>query len=190
MPSVRLQRAFRFILEKQSEGLTLIAKLIDWPFTVLKTFAACCLIAMIVMVFGNVVLRYAFNSGITISDEMSRYCFVWLTYIGAMVAIFRGGHGQENKKKKNLLHTARTQVAERLMNLLDNMVTDHRPLDRLHLFAANHIPSAVKLAPYCTSMDSSAWLRAARYGYMFYVCLLYTSPSPRDRTRSRMPSSA
>ena len=25
---------------------------------------------------------------------------------------------------------------------------------------------------------------------MFSVCLLYTSPSPRDRTRSRMPSSA
>ena len=24
----------------------------------------------------------------------------------------------------------------------------------------------------------------------FWVCLLYTSPSPRDRTRSRMPSSA
>ena len=26
--------------------------------------------------------------------------------------------------------------------------------------------------------------------YPDYVCLLYTSPSPRDRTRSRMPSSA
>ena len=25
---------------------------------------------------------------------------------------------------------------------------------------------------------------------MYFVCLLYTSPSPRDRTRSRMPSSA
>ena len=24
----------------------------------------------------------------------------------------------------------------------------------------------------------------------WYICLLYTSPSPRDRTRSRMPSSA
>ena len=23
-----------------------------------------------------------------------------------------------------------------------------------------------------------------------YICLLYTTPSPRDRTRSRMPSSA
>ena len=28
------------------------------------------------------------------------------------------------------------------------------------------------------------------YGDQFKDCLLYTSPSPRDRTRSRMPSSA
>ena len=27
-------------------------------------------------------------------------------------------------------------------------------------------------------------------GYDAWSCLLYTSPSPRDRTRSRMPSSA
>jgi len=26
--------------------------------------------------------------------------------------------------------------------------------------------------------------------WVAYTCLLYTSPSPRDRTRSRMPSSA
>ena len=30
------------------------------------------------------------------------------------------------------------------------------------------------------------WKGSAAY----YTCLLYTSPSPRDRTRSRMPSSA
>jgi len=29
-----------------------------------------------------------------------------------------------------------------------------------------------------------------RFRHMYTVCLLYTSPSPRDRTRSRMPSSA
>ena len=28
------------------------------------------------------------------------------------------------------------------------------------------------------------------YDKQRYICLLYTSPSPRDRTRSRMPSSA
>ena len=26
--------------------------------------------------------------------------------------------------------------------------------------------------------------------FTLFICLLYTSPSPRDRTRSRMPSSA
>ncbi|MDP3193561.1 TRAP transporter small permease, partial [Rhodoferax sp.] len=36
--------------------------------------------------------RYGFNSGIDVSDEMSRYCFVWLTYIGAMVAMREKGH--------------------------------------------------------------------------------------------------
>ena len=30
----------------------------------------------------------------------------------------------------------------------------------------------------------------SRLGIMLHYCLLYTSPSPRDRTRSRMPSSA
>mgnify|MGYP002685428574 CR=1 FL=1 len=32
--------------------------------------------------------------------------------------------------------------------------------------------------------------RGIEVGADAYVCLLYTSPSPRDRTRSRMPSSA
>ena len=30
---------------------------------------------MVVMVFGNVVLRYAFNSGIVVSEELSRWLF-------------------------------------------------------------------------------------------------------------------
>ena len=28
------------------------------------------------------------------------------------------------------------------------------------------------------------------FEFITWICLLYTSPSPRDRTRSRMPSSA
>src|SRR5664280_317923 len=32
------------------------------------------------------------------------------------------------------------------------------------------------------------WVDVAMLGPESYVCLLYTSPSPRDRTRSRMPS--
>ena len=33
------------------------------------------------------------------------------------------------------------------------------------------------------------YLATEKY-YKNFICLLYTSPSPRDRTRSRMPSSA
>lgn len=44
------------------------------------------LASMAFLVFGNVVLRYAFNSGITWSEEMSRFFFIWLIFIGAIGA--------------------------------------------------------------------------------------------------------
>jgi TRAP-type C4-dicarboxylate transport system permease small subunit len=47
---------------------------------------------MVVLVFGNVVLRYAFNSGITVSEEVSRWLFVWLTFLGAVSALKDHGH--------------------------------------------------------------------------------------------------
>ena len=50
------------------------------------------LAAMVLLVFGNVVLRYAFNSGITVSEEVSRWLFVWLTFLGATVALKEHGH--------------------------------------------------------------------------------------------------
>lgn len=65
---------------------------IHWFFKSLELLIVLCMLAMVTMVFGNVVLRYVFNTGITISDEMSRYCFIWLTYIGAMVAMREKGH--------------------------------------------------------------------------------------------------
>ena len=67
-------------------------KAIDLFFKFLEFLVVACMVAMVIMVFGNVVLRYGFNSGITVSDEMSRYCFIWLTYIGAMVAMRDGAH--------------------------------------------------------------------------------------------------
>ena len=38
--------------------------------------------------------------------------------------------------------------------------------------------------------DVAAGLYVVAVLVLYMVCLLYTSPSPRDRTRSRMPSSA
>jgi TRAP-type C4-dicarboxylate transport system permease small subunit len=53
---------------------------------------AACLAAMVVLVFGNVVLRYGFNSGIAVSEELSRWLFVWLTFMGAVIGLREHAH--------------------------------------------------------------------------------------------------
>ncbi len=70
----------------------MMKKLFDGLFVVLKLFAAFCLVAMIIMVFGNVVLRYAFNSGITVSEELSSWGLTWMTYTAGLVALRDHGH--------------------------------------------------------------------------------------------------
>src|SRR4029077_8317722 len=36
--------------------------------------------------------RYVFNSGITVSEELSRWLMVWLTFLGAIVALRQPAH--------------------------------------------------------------------------------------------------
>jgi TRAP-type C4-dicarboxylate transport system permease small subunit len=74
------------------DRLESMQKAIDLFFKLLELLVVLALVAMVFMVFGNVVLRYGFNSGILISEEMSRYFFIWLTYIGAMIAMRERGH--------------------------------------------------------------------------------------------------
>jgi TRAP-type C4-dicarboxylate transport system permease small subunit len=61
-------------------------------FRLLEVVLVGLLLGMVVMVFGNVVLRYGFNSGLTVSEELSRYFFVWLTFIGAVVTFRENSH--------------------------------------------------------------------------------------------------
>lgn len=47
---------------------------------------------MVILVFGNVVLRYGFNSGLVFSEEVSRFVFMWLTLLGALLAMHHRAH--------------------------------------------------------------------------------------------------
>ncbi|NQD81224.1 TRAP transporter small permease, partial [Pseudomonas sp. CrR14] len=47
-----------------------MTRIVDLYFKLLKLLIVLCMVAMIVLVFGNVVLRYAFNSGISVSEEL------------------------------------------------------------------------------------------------------------------------
>ena len=70
----------------------MIAKLIDGYCRLLSGAIVALMVAMVVLVFGNVVLRYALNSGITMSEELSRWFFVWLTFLGAVVGLREHAH--------------------------------------------------------------------------------------------------
>lgn len=65
---------------------------IDAYFQALRWLVGLLLAGMVVLVFGNVVLRYAFGSGITVTDEAARWFFVWLVFLGAIVGLKEHAH--------------------------------------------------------------------------------------------------
>jgi len=69
-----------------------MGKLLDGYCRLLKVLMAASLAVMVVLVFGNVVLRYGFNSGIPVSEELSRWIFLWMTFFGATVALRERSH--------------------------------------------------------------------------------------------------
>ena len=70
----------------------MLENLIDGYCKFIGYLIAAMLAVMVVLVFGNVFMRYAFNSGFTVSEELSRWLFVWMTFLGAVVALRSNGH--------------------------------------------------------------------------------------------------
>lgn len=72
--------------------MQIVDRCIDSVCRMLNFAIAALLAVMVILVFGNVVARYGFNSGITISEELSRWMFIWMTFLGAVVALRERGH--------------------------------------------------------------------------------------------------
>jgi TRAP-type transport system small permease protein len=62
-----------------------LERLVEW-------LMAVALAIMVALVFGNVVLRYGFNSGIAWAEEIARLMFVWLIFLGAILALRQHAH--------------------------------------------------------------------------------------------------
>ncbi|MEO6294082.1 MAG: TRAP transporter small permease [Burkholderiaceae bacterium] len=67
-------------------------KLINHYCQLIGYLIAALMAVMVALVFGNVFMRYALNSGFTLSEELSRWLFVWMTFLGAVVALRENGH--------------------------------------------------------------------------------------------------
>lgn len=63
----------------------LVTKVIEWLLVILLGL-------MVLLVFGNVVLRYGFNSGLVFSEEVARFIFMWLTLLGALLTMAHRAH--------------------------------------------------------------------------------------------------
>ncbi|MBB6559262.1 TRAP-type C4-dicarboxylate transport system permease small subunit [Acidovorax soli] len=70
----------------------MLDRFIDRYVRAINLLIALALAVMVVLVFGNVVLRYVFNSGITVSEELSRWLFIWITFLGAVAALRENAH--------------------------------------------------------------------------------------------------
>lgn len=76
-------------------------------FKVFDVLVAVGMAVMSLLVFANVVLRYGFDSGITVSVELSRLLFVWIIFLGSAVALAKGAHLSVNTLVSRLPRRAR-----------------------------------------------------------------------------------
>ncbi len=66
-----------------------IVQVMDWiGYLLLVVFS----IIMVVATFLQVIFRYFFNHPLFWSEELSRYCFVWIVFVGAAIALKHGAH--------------------------------------------------------------------------------------------------
>ena len=72
------------VLKKVNDVIMAIIKVVLIVFGTVMT----CLVIM------NVILRYVFNSGLSWSEEASRFLFIWVTFLGAILANDAGLHGE------------------------------------------------------------------------------------------------
>jgi TRAP-type transport system small permease protein len=136
-----------------------------WYFKALEVVLVLCLAAMCVMVFGNVVLRHFFNSGINVSEELSRFMFIWMTFIGATLAMRDGGHLGMDMVVRSL--SGRVQFAVVLLGqcvVLACCVIMFWGLLRQHAFNVTNIGLVTGIS--LAAVYSVAYLCAASIGAM------------------------
>lgn len=51
-----------------------------------------CMVVMFLLIFINVMMRFIFNDSIDIAEELPRFLFVWMTFVGAVIALREKTH--------------------------------------------------------------------------------------------------
>ncbi len=68
----------------------------------LDVFSVILLVCMSLLVIINVGMRFLLNSGIVFSEELSRFLFIWVVYIGSIIAVRDDSHIYVDFMRKKL----------------------------------------------------------------------------------------
>lgn len=61
-------------------------------YRLLESILVFCMVIMFILIFTNVMLRFLINDSIDIAEELPRFLFIWMTFIGAILALKEGTH--------------------------------------------------------------------------------------------------
>lgn len=75
-----------------SDKMSGITKTINFLFRIIEILIAIFLAIMIILTFANVVLRFVFHKGFAYSEEVARISFIYLVYLGSIVAMKENNH--------------------------------------------------------------------------------------------------
>jgi TRAP-type C4-dicarboxylate transport system permease small subunit len=90
-----------------------VSRLSHWLNRITEVICSFILLAMVLVVTLQVICRYLLGSSLTWSEELARYSLVWLTFLGAGIAMKRGAH-----MGLQILEKALSQKAQRLTKLV------------------------------------------------------------------------
>ncbi len=93
-----------------NRALDWVDKSIEWVSIVLMSF-------LLVLTFANVVGRYVFNNSIYFSEELARFIFVWIVFLGAAIIIKGKGHVAVTFLLDNLKVKTTKKALEIIINL-------------------------------------------------------------------------
>ncbi|SDE81358.1 2,3-diketo-L-gulonate TRAP transporter small permease protein YiaM [Sporomusa acidovorans DSM 3132] len=111
------------------------------------------MLGMVAIIFVQVIARYAFSNSLTWSEEVGRYLFVWMTFLGTALAV------------RNKAHVALDVLVGKLPPLLQKAVIVFGYLSMM-VFAGVLVYAAVNMMTLGTRQVSAALQIPMRWVYM------------------------
>lgn len=86
---------------------------------VLESVLLVTLSCMVFLIFSQVIFRYVLKQSLSWSEELARYLFVWLTFLGASIATRRRAH----IKVSILVDGVKSKHASKVLKILANCLS-------------------------------------------------------------------